>query len=242
MTTSDEPLRRQHFARLREFRRYSDGGRGLGQTLNSPVDGYLAANGFLQPGKYRGGWIPSVKGLEALEAREKLEARGRQPHNDLARRVGCWLERQGRLAWLNRSFEVSTRNDLRAVKHLQLLSSLDEPDDYFSGPLCYTARPDVISILPSQRRAEHEPWIFEVKVSRRDFYVDVDKPEKRLAYALLAERVYYVCPQGLLSVDEVPPGCGFVVEKRAGVFEVLVEAPRCKVRHSAHINRLLRRG
>ena len=186
----DEVLLRKHFASLRAFRKHSDGGNALGLRLSSPLDEYLAAKGLLSPGKYQGCWHPSAKGLEALEHHESLEASRRQPHNDLARRIGRWLERQGRLAWLNRSFDVSTLNDLRALKHLDLLPLPNDVDNKLFGPLKYVSRPDVLSILPADRRADFEPWIFEVKVSRRDFKIDVDKPQKRLAYALLAERVY----------------------------------------------------
>jgi hypothetical protein len=232
-------LTRQHFARLREYRRFSEDGRGLGQTIDSPVDEHLAERGFITPGRHQNGWIISDSGIQALEGRESIEAARREPHHDLASRVARWLERQGRLAWLNRSFEVFTRNDLRAVKHLGLICSDKATDPMFLGPMRYVSRPDVISVVPADRRAQVQPWIFEVKVSRRDFLVDVNNPRKRLAYAILAERVYYACPEGLIAVEEVPTGCGLVVESSRGTFQVLAEPPTCKVRHSAHINRLL---
>jgi hypothetical protein len=239
MVQAEQDLSRAHFARLREFRKFS-GNRGIGLMLHSPQDKYLAERGFLTQGPHLGLWVVSDQGLSALEARESFEAERRRPHNDFAIRVARWLEHQGRRAWLNRSFEVSTRNDLRAVKHLDLMPRLAQPGTGFVGPLRYISRPDVISILPNTHRQNYEPWIFEVKVSRRDFFVDVEKPQKRLAYALLAERIYYACPRDLITIDEVPPGCGLVVEVRKGVFEVIAEAPRCKIRHSAHVNRLLR--
>ena len=240
MTLTQEDLTRKHFARLREFRRFSDGGRGPGLKLYSPLDEYLAEHGFLTQLGYSGGWITTHKGLLALETREKLEAKRRQPHNDLARRVGRWLERQGRLSWLNRRFEISTRNDSRAVEHLDLTPNREYRGRGLLGPSHYISRPDVISINNTIRRVNYEPWIFEVKVSKRDFDGDVKKPQKRLAYALLAERIYYACPKGLIAIEDVPTGCGLLVETRKGVFDVLLEAPRCKILHSAHINKLLK--
>ena len=238
MTPPQEELTRHHFARLREFRRFSGSGSGL--LLYFPIDAYLAKHGFLAKGRHDRGWIVSNKGLHVLESREKLEAERRLPHNDLAKRIGLWLEAQGRLAWLNRPFEVSTRNNLHAVRHLDLKPSLAQPNTAVLGSSRYVSRPDVISIRPTTSRLNYEPWIFEVKVSRQDYYVDIKKPHKRLAYALLAERVYYACPKGLIANDEAPPGCGLVVEAKDGTFEVVVEAPRRKIRHSAHINKLLR--
>jgi len=241
MTQAPEELTRQHVARLREFRRFSSYGEpALGLPLDGPLDEHLAEHGFLESGTWCGGWVLSQQGWQELERRARGEAIRRKPHHDLARRVARWLERQGRLAWLNRSFEVSTRNDHRAVRHLGLMPSPDFPDDGFLGPLRCITRPDVISVAPAERRSELQPWVFEVKVSRHDFYVDIDNPHKRLAYALLAERVYYACPKGLIAVDEVPVGCGLVVETRKGFFQVASEAPRCKTRHSAHLNSLLR--
>ena len=236
MTPLQEELTRHHFARLREFRRFS----GSGLQLYFPADEYLAKHGFLANGRSPGAWIVSNKGLHALESREEIEAKRRLPHNDLAKRIGLWLEGQGRLAWLNRPFEVSTRNNLHAVKHLDLKPSLGQPNAALLVSPRYLSRPDVISIQPTTYQSNYEPWIFEVKVSRQDYYVDIKKPHKRLAYALLAERIYYACPKGLIASNEVPAGCGLVAEAKDGTFEVLVEAPRRKIRHSAHIKRLLR--
>ena len=240
MTLTQEDLTIQHFARIREFRRFSDGGCGLGLKLYSPLDEYLAEHGFLTQCRYSGGWITSHKGLLALETRDKRDAERRKPHNDLARRVGRWLERQGRLSWLNQRFEISTRNDSRAVEHLDLTPNHEYRGRGLLGPSHYISRPDVISINNTTRRVNYEPWIFEVKVSKRDFDGDVKKPQKRLAYALLAERIYYACPKGLIAIEDVPTGCGLLVETRKGVFDVLLEAPRCKILHSAHIKKLLK--
>ena len=171
MTLAPDDLPRRHLARLREYRRFSEIGRlALGLPIESLLDECLIERGLLRPGSCAEGWVISDRGREALEVCELREAKQRRPHQDLAQRVARWLERQGRLTWLNRSFEVSTRNDLRAVRHLGLMPSLDWHYDGFLGPMRQVSRPDVISILPSVRRAEFEPWIFELKVSRRDFW------------------------------------------------------------------------
>ncbi len=235
-------LSRKHIARLRQYVRYSD---GLGQIFESPLDDPLLAHGLITRGAHPPGWIATEKGWQAderyqLQARELLH-----PHNDLAARVAQWLETQNRMAWLNRTFEVKSRNTRDVARHLGLLR---RPDPLATAgaesqrdleAFAYTARPDVISIVRSTRPNDLQPWVFEVKVSRKDFYRDVDNPIKRLAYALLAERVYYVCPEHLVDANEVPGGCGLVVETRGGSLEIRTDAPRRTTRHRAHIRRLL---
>lgn len=239
MEAFDQPSRRAH-SRLSQFARFSRSG-GLGLCIESAVDELLAEHGFIKPGPRRPGWVITEKGNEALQVRYEQFIEQRRPHEDLVRRVARWLERQGRRAWINRTFSVTTLNDMRAVKHLGLASADGAGHDVrFLGPQRFTARPDVFSIARAERRTEYQPSIFEIKVSRNDFFSDVDNPKKRLAYLLLAERVYYACPAGLVSLDELPPGCGLVVETRKGIFRVLHDPPACKTRHSAHLNELLR--
>ena len=69
-----------------------------------------------------------------------------------------------------------------------------------------TPRTDVFSIEPSLKHERANPCIHEVKVSRADFLSDLAKPEKREAYAGMAEAVYYVAPEGIIQPAEVPEG------------------------------------
>lgn len=57
-------------------------------------------------------------------------------------------------------------------------------------------------------RPRHERMALEVKVSKADFKRDTD--EKRRAWFSVADRFAYVAPAGLISVDELPPGCGLL--------------------------------
>jgi len=58
---------------------------------------------------------------------------------------------------------------------------------------------------------------FEVKVSRRDFAMEIDHPEKRLSAEKIANRCYFVVPQGLVARDEVPEKWGLMEVNKAGL-------------------------
>ncbi len=77
------------------------------------------------------------------------------------------------------------------------------------------------------------------KVTRRDFFRDVDDTAKRYGYSQLAERVFYLCPTGLVSTDELPVGCGLIEEDADGSFRVVIEPPSRKTRLKSHLKRLL---
>jgi hypothetical protein len=236
----DGQLTVQHFARLRHFARYTWDPQELGWPLRGLIDEELASLGLLQPGGKERGWFISKLGKEVFEFRAAFEAGRRKPHHALAARASRWLERQGRAAWLNRNFELHLKPDQRVLEILGL-GHEDFASIISQGANRKTvARPDVISIVPSETRSDWNCWILEAKVSRRDFVLDVRNPRKRYAYALLARQVFYLTPAGLISEDELPTGCGLIVESRPGFFAIVRNAGDCKPVRSAHINRLLR--
>jgi hypothetical protein len=51
---------------------------------------------------------------------------------------------------------------------------------------------------------------YEVKVSRADFFHELENPQKREAAVLLSNQFYFVVPTGLVSPLEVPEGCGLI--------------------------------
>ena len=241
-TTSsrDKQLTVQHYARLRHFARYTWDTDGFGWSLDGAVDEELASMGLVQLGEKCRGWFISKLGKEVFEARSAFEAARRKPHQALASRASRWLERQGRAAWLNRNFELHLKPDQRVFQHLGLRH--EDLGSAFSRTADYkvVSRPDVISIVPSAKKSEWNPWILEAKVSRRDFMQDIRNPSKRYAYALLSRQFFYLTPAGLVSEDELPTGCGLIIESRPGFFAIVRNAAECKPVRSAHINRLLR--
>ena len=51
---------------------------------------------------------------------------------------------------------------------------------------------------------------YEAKVSRADFFHELERPQKREAAMLLSNRFYFVVPAALVSVQEVPDDCGLI--------------------------------
>ena len=62
-------------------------------------------------------------------------------------------------------------------------------------------------------------------MARTYFLSDLANAGKREGYAKIAEAVYYVAPEGLIAVAEVPMGLGLLVERCVGEF-VLLKRPK----------------
>ena len=97
------------------------------------------------------------------------------------------------------------------------------------GILHALPRPDVFSVVQTFDATRISPLVHEVKVSRADFFADVAKPLKRLAYACIADAVHYVVPAGLVEAHEVPKNCGLIVEAAPGQFKVVKRAKKLPV-------------
>lgn len=75
---------------------------------------------------------------------------------------------------------------------------------------------------------------FEVKISRSDFKADFKKDfkHKRLSGELpllsgwkIPNRFYYVCPEGMIRIDEVPVYAGLIYVEPAGFLNEVKKAP-----------------
>ncbi|WP_304350869.1 hypothetical protein [Comamonas testosteroni] len=156
------------------------------------------------------------KGLQFLnDARQSLIS-SQAAHHCLAARLAKHLQTQGFHTWENIEFS----NPIYSPSLAQEWS---------------VVRPDVFACLPTLKAETCAPTIYEVKVSRADFLADLAKPEKRGAYADLAEAVYYCCADGLIAKDEVPDGCGLLVETSAGLFRS-VKRPQKNKLFRLHVN------
>lgn len=69
---------------------------------------------------------------------------------------------------------------------------------------------------------------FEVKVSRSDFLSEMKKPLKRRAAHRIANEFFFVCPKGMISVEELPVECGLIEVTEDGQVETTVPAPYFK--------------
>jgi hypothetical protein len=146
-------------------------------------------------------------GIAALHAIRQADIAARSVHHDLGSRLAIYLRKQGRITWENIEFSNRVWDEELKYERKQFV------------------RPDVYSIFPSLNLKGANPCVHEVKVSRADFMSDLAKPEKRGAYAMMAEAVYYVAPEGVIHPSEVPQGIGLLVERSKGEF-VLTKRPR----------------
>lgn len=213
-------LTRAHYSRLRFYWV----NRGNASNQGTALDLDLFAHGYIEytapgSGKYR----CTEKGAHALAAESERERQRRAPHHELGGRLAQWLQERGRMTWEGVEFLVR-QNDVYALAKAY---DIDVTNAY--GVLYAAPRPDVFSLVPTHNAERLNPTVHEVKVSRADFLADVAKPMKRLAYACMAEAVYYAAPEGIISPDEVPKNCGLVVERKVGEFKILKRARRQRV-------------
>ena len=160
-------------------------------------------------------------GIAELQAEFEREKTRRRPHHDMASRLSGWLREQCRVTWENIELMVP-----RAAGGRQAV------------------RPDVFSLARTYDEQRINPCVHEVKVSRADFLADLARPEKRAAYAQLAEVVYYAAPEGVIRVAEVPDGFGLLEEVDYGVFQVLKRPKKRRVELTTHqfMNLILKPG
>lgn len=89
-----------------------------------------------------------------------------------------------------------------------------------------TSRPDLYILNNTSSLSNVAPLCFEIKHSRSDFLSDIKKLEKRASYLEISESLYYVCPESVISPDEIPPECGLIYMSKNGEFYNVVEAPK----------------
>jgi hypothetical protein len=67
--------------------------------------------------------------------------------------------------------------------------------------------------------------VLEAKVSRADFLADAKKPHRQPGKGLGRWR-YYLCPEGLISPDELPLGWGLLYASERGVIQAIAGPAR----------------
>lgn len=147
------------------------------------------------------------KGVVFLNENRQEQIATQRPHHELGHRLAAYLRAKGMHTWENVEFANPDRAPSRTWG---------------------VVRPDVYACYPQLQVSNCASAIYEVKVNRADFLADLAKPEKRHAYAALAEAVYYCCPEGLIAKNEVPDGFGLVCEVGEGLFEIQKKARRSK--------------
>lgn len=210
------PLLKRQISRLRHY--FALASRATRYELDG-IDLDLLGNGFVTTETTGHGYCRVVVtdlGVKALHASRLADIETRSAHHTLGNRVAAWLRAQGRATWENVEF-----------RHKRF--SRGEGPNRIDYEHFQCVRPDVFSIEPTLKPERVNPRIYEVKVTRADFLADMAKPEKREAYAGMAEAVYYVAPEGVIRPSEVPDGYGLFVETATGGFKQLKRAKRRKV-------------
>lgn len=64
---------------------------------------------------------------------------------------------------------------------------------------------------------------FEIKVSRNDWRTEMKKPLKKQRALLLSNEFYFVAPQGIISLDELPECAGLIEIRENRLKEYYVE-------------------
>ncbi|MEM4379105.1 MAG: hypothetical protein QXL01_00260 [Thermoplasmatales archaeon] len=79
-----------------------------------------------------------------------------------------------------------------------------------------------ICYFPSKRNVSK---CFEIKVSKTDFLSEIRNPKKRRAGLRLSNEFYFVTPEKMLKVEEVPVECGLLEVTELGNMRVVIPAP-----------------
>lgn len=103
------------------------------------------------------------------------------------------------------------------------------------GPGCHIALKEVGAIFNGERAdawgyrwggtangIEHGSVLIEIKTSRSDFFADENKPHRAGFTVGMGRYRYYMCPEGLITLNDVPHGWGLLWVNQKG--SVLIQA------------------
>lgn len=176
---------------------------GSSGALFDPIDLDLIGMALVERDpRYPQRLLITAAGDAALYREKQLNRASHRPHDSLAERVASYLQAQGRLCFLN----------------LKLHITADYP--------VIVVRPDVFSVAKTLNEKTLRPIIHEVKASRADLLSDIKRPSKREGYLQLAERVFYVVPEGLATAEDIPAECGLMLALPDGQLKIAKRAPK----------------
>ena len=79
-----------------------------------------------------------------------------------------------------------------------------------------------LNCWPSKK---YERVAYEIKVTRQDFIHEIDHPEKREQALMLSNRFYFVAPEGVIGIPDVPEEAGLMQVNALGITRILKQAP-----------------
>lgn len=120
--------------------------------------------------------------------------------------------------------KAHTHNELSEIARRWLLRA-----NSAKGPGCNIALKEVGALFDTEiADAWGYRWgwqggsvLVEVKVSRSDFLRDKHKPHRQPGVPALGDWRYYMCPEGLLSLDDMPEGWGLLWVNSRGHVKVM---------------------
>ena len=188
--TPPTPLSRHHERRLRSYYR------SAGWPCLDAIEVDLLQAGLIERvPRADGAEIVRVTdaGLAALSGHLQRNRRAFDDHEGLVESVARMLAASGRLVFRNLALRGRVGDGWRSC------------------------RADVYSLRVTNVSAYACPAIHEVKARRADLLGDLARPDKRAAYQALSTEFYYVMPEGLATLDEIPTDCGVVYVGPAGI-------------------------
>lgn len=90
------------------------------------------------------------------------------------------------------------------------------------------SRPDVFTVEKTLNEDNIKPTTYEIKHSRSDFLSDMKKPDKWKSYLEVSEKLYYVCPEGVIKKEDVPKECGLIYQLSDKSFKTIKNAKKGK--------------
>jgi hypothetical protein len=181
---------RQHARRLRDYYR------SAGWPCLDAIEIDLLQLGFVERVP-RGAGTEIIRvtpaGMQALAASLARNRNAFSAHETAVRETGRQLALSGRLVYRSLALRGHVGDGWR---------------------LC---RPDVYSIRHTSVAAYACPAIHEIKVRRADLLGDIASADKRASYMALSCEFFYVLPEGLARLDEIPCDCGVLFMTPTGL-------------------------
>lgn len=138
-----------------------------------------------------------------------------------------------------------THDDLTGIA----LRWLKRPDSA-KGPGCQLALAEVGGLFGGERcDAFGYRWgsnggsiVVEAKVSRSDFLADAKKPHRNGEVLGMGDFRYYICPEGLIRIDDLPERWGLLWVTKRGHVKVVAGHVCCHLATVGLVNGELRKG
>jgi hypothetical protein len=118
----------------------------------------------------------------------------------------------------------------KLVKHLE---SKAMSDQYTYIPECTMPDGRRVDLLKVSNWASHgyQRVAYEIKVSRSDFLGELKQGSKTDTMLKYAHSAFFVIPKGIVTLDEVPAGCGFIEVADNGC-KIIRKATTSEVTHA----------